>query len=118
VGLRVGSDRTATRAPRRAGALSFEHGAALASEGGGSENGVDDHPWMDLEGHVVDGLAFDAGGLGDLLELLAAHAFESYVFQGDRKADLQAEVHDLLEYLGRALLEHEHVHLGLLPAPW
>src|SRR5918994_7725178 len=48
VGLRVGSDRTATRAPRRAGALSFEHGAALASEGGGSENGVDDHPWMDL----------------------------------------------------------------------
>ena len=46
------------------------------------------------------------------------HAFEPYVFQGDRQTHLQAEVHDLLEYLGRALLEHEHVHLGLLPVPW
>jgi hypothetical protein len=43
------------------------------------------------------------------------HAFEPYVFQGDRETDFQAEVHDLLD---RTLLEHEHVHLGLLPAPW
>ena len=34
--------------------------------------------------------------------------WEPYVFQGDRKSDLQADVHDLLNYLGRALLEHEH----------
>ena len=64
-----------------------EHGAALASEGVGGEHGVDEHRGMYLEGHVVDRLAFDAGGLGDPLELLATHAFEADVFEGDRKAD-------------------------------
>src|SRR5215212_8491968 len=92
--------------------LPFEHGAALAAEGVGGEHGVDEHGGMDLEGHVVDGLAFDARGLGDPLELLAAHAFEPYVFQGDRETDLQAEVHDLLDH------EHGNPPEGhLLPVP-
>ena len=47
--------------------LSFDHGAALASEGVGGEHGVDEHPRVYFEGHVVDGLAFDARSLGNLL---------------------------------------------------
>ncbi len=75
----------------------------MLAVGVGGEHGVHEHRRVDLEGHVVDGLAVDARGLGDLLEVFAAHAFEADVFEGDREADLQAEVHDLGEDLGGAL---------------
>jgi hypothetical protein len=56
----------------------------------------------------VDGLALDAGGLGYFLEVFAGHVFEAYVFEGDGEADLKAEVDDLGEDLGGALLQHDH----------
>lgn len=76
-----------------------QEGSALGTVGGG-EHGVYEHRRVDLEGHVVDGLALDTGGLGYLLEVFAGHVFESYVFDGEREADLQAEVDDFREDLG------------------
>ena len=54
------SNQRLPRAQRRAGAPLLRARAALASEGVGGEHGVDEHRGMDLEGHVMDGLAFDA----------------------------------------------------------
>src|SRR5215207_7987688 len=81
---------------------------ALMAEGVGSEHGVHDHPRVDLERLVVDGLALGAGRLGHLLEVLATYAFEPYVFEGYREAHLKAEVHHLLDNRGGTLLEHQH----------
>ncbi len=57
--------------------------SALGTVGVGGEHGVYEHRRVDLEGHVVDGLALDAGGLGYLLEV-----FEGHVIEGHREADL------------------------------
>ena len=70
--------------------------------------------------HVVGGLALRARGLGDPLRVLSTHVVESEVFAGDGEADLQAEVYDLGEDLGGALLQHDrscHPEGDLLPVP-
>ena len=92
----------------------------MGAVGVGGEHGVYEHGRVDLEGHVVDGLAFDAGGLGYFLEVFAGHVFEVYVFEGDEETDLQAEVDDFCEDLGGALLQHDHGYNPeghLLPVP-